>query len=168
MYSKRRWPPVHAVGNPLFFLDFGVVELDVSGRIDLQRLHRGHVALALDQHAQRHRIPDCNLSRLGFDAELEAPHRAGEFLGAALLGQRQHLYLQFFTLQEHRARAAKKRIASKEIVKHAAATRTLLGKVARNGQRADGVNPRTSGKKGHAAQWRDVIGHAFAHLLMRI
>ena len=87
MYSKETPAPVHSVSDPLFFLDLGVVKLDVSGRIDLQRLHRGHVALALDQHAQRHRIPDRHLGRLGLDAELEAPHRAGKFLRAALLGQ---------------------------------------------------------------------------------
>ena len=132
----------------------------------MQRLHRGHVALAFDEDSQRHRIPGRNLGRLGRDAELEAPDRAGKFRRAALLWQRQGLDLQFLALQEHRARAAKKRIAGEEIVEHAAATRALLGNVAGNGQRADGVGTRTGGKKGHAPQGRDVEGHAAAHLLM--
>ena len=161
-------PPVHAIGHSLFFLDLGVVELDASGRIDLQRLHRGHVALSLNQHSQRHRVADRDLGRLGLDAELEAPHRAGKFLGAALLGQRQHLDLQFLALQAHRARAAKERIASEEVVERTAAPRALFGNVAGNGQRADGMGSRASGKKSHPPQRRDIVGHAAAHLLMRV
>ena len=153
---------MHPVGNPRLFLDLGVVELDAGRGIDLQGLHRGHVALALDEHPQRHRIPGRDLGRLGRDAELEAADRAGKFCGAALLGQRQDLYLQFLALQTHRARAAKK------VVEQAAAARALLGNVAGNGQRADCVGPRAGGKKGHPPQRRDIERHAGAHLLPRL